>query len=323
MKRIEDIDFNNVPSTKQSLKLLIKAIIRKFYLRPKNKLKFKLRLTVRQFQIKLLNKPIIIYQFVFTEPDGINFGDELTKDILEKIFNKKVEVHNEIDCKFDMLGVGSLIHFFNGSLDYRIYVWGSGLIDDQVGRISDNFIFKSCRGNLTRVRLDQKYHGIPIGDPGLLCNLMYKNKVEKEDIIGVIPHYRDKQSHFLNDVILKNPKIFKVISVSQSPEKVADEIKSCKLILSSSLHGLIVSDSLGVPNIHLILSDNLKSPHHLRGGEFKFRDYYTSIGKEYANFNPRNKSLLDTKNYKKIINNYKPVKNLKDIQNSIIKSFPY
>jgi hypothetical protein len=127
----------------------------------------------------------------------------------------------------------------------------------------------------------------------------------------------------LNDVIKKNPDIFKVISVAQTPEEVADEIKSCKLVLSSSLHGIIVSDSLGVPNAHLMLSDNLSSPNHLRGGEYKFRDYYSGINRKYFNFNPREDDLTNMSAYDELIKNYEPVKNLEKIQKALIKSFPY
>jgi hypothetical protein len=45
-------------------------------------------------------------------------------------------------------------------------------------------------------------------------------------------------------------------------------------VLSSSLHGLIAADALGVPNAWIGLSDAL------RGGDFKFRDYYGVFGIE-------------------------------------------
>lgn len=323
MKRIDQLNYENVPGVKTATKTLAKSLLRKFYVFPKQQAKYVLRLPYRKFRIKFLGDPIVIYQFVFTEPDSMNFGDELTKDIIERHFNKKTEVHNEIDCRFDMLGVGSLIHFFNDIVDYKTYVWGSGLIDGEVKSINSNFIFKACRGEFTRDSLAGKYRAIPMGDPGLLCNLIYTNKVKKTDKIGIIPHLRDEDSHFLNDVIKKHPEVFKVIHVAQEPEKVADAIKSCRLVLSSSLHGLIVSDSFGVPNMHLMLSDNLKSPNHLRGGEYKFRDYYSGIGAEYANFNPRQKDLLDLSEYEEIIKNYKPLKNLEKLQKALIKSFPY
>lgn len=323
MKIVSSADFDNIPGVKVALKIFIMSLMKRLYIVPINKLKSKHRLLYRKFMIKYKKSPIIIYQFVFEEPYGINFGDELTKDIVEKLFKKKVEVHNQIDCRFDMLGVGSLINWFNEIIDYKIFIWGSGLIDNAVKSINQNFIIKACRGKKTRNRLSKRYNNVPMGDPGLLCNLIYKNKIDKTDKIGVIPHYRDIDSNFLNKIIKKHPEIFKIISVSQPPEAVADEIKSCRLILSSSLHGLIVSDSFGIPNIHLMLSDNLKSSNYLRGGEYKFRDYYSGINGRYKNFNPRRKDLLNLSEYDKIIKEYKPLKDLQKIQKSLIKSFPF
>lgn len=44
---------------------------------------------------------------------------------------------------------------------------------------------------------------------------------------------------------------------------------SCKCILSSSLHGLIFADALGIPNRRIVLSDEII------GGDLKFDDYYS------------------------------------------------
>lgn len=317
------------PGVKTAARRLLGACKRKavkyaqIYPATVHRIKHSLRLPYRRLRVKLFGDPIIIYQYVFKDPYNINFGDELTKDILERLFNKKVQVYNDAAHKFDLIGVGSLINFFNGITDYKTYVWGSGLIDDKISEINKNFIFKACRGESTRSHLPAKYQSIPMGDPGLLCNLIYKDDVQKTDKIGVIPHFRDEQSRFLNDVIKKHPEIFKIIPVGQPPEDVANQIRSCKLILSSSLHGLILSDSFGIPNTHLMLSDNLKSPNHLRGGEYKFRDYYSAVGRKYSNFNPRSSDLLDLKEYEKIIKKYRPISNLKDIQDRLIKAFPY
>src|SRR5699024_3940838 len=62
----------------------------------------------------------------------------------------------------------------------------------------------------------------------------------------------------------------RVINVGWTPEEVAKEISSCDAVISSSLHGLIFSDALGVPNAHIRLGDKLK------GGLYKFHDYYSA-----------------------------------------------
>ena len=52
---------------------------------------------------------------------------------------------------------------------------------------------------------------------------------------------------------------------------IIEQITSCEFIISSSLHGLIVSDAYGVPNVWAEFSDNIW------GNGFKYRDYYASI----------------------------------------------
>ena len=93
------------------------------------------------------------------------------------------------------------------------------------------------------------------------------------------------------------------------------DLTSCELIFSSSLHGLIVADSFGIPNIHMELSDKLV------GGNFKFEDYYSSVDKEHktAVLN----TIMEERYWEKLITDYQPVKKLGEIQAGLLSSFPY
>ena len=52
---------------------------------------------------------------------------------------------------------------------------------------------------------------------------------------------------------------------------IIEQITSCEFIISSSLHGLIVSGAYGVPNVWAEFSDNIRWQY------FKFRDYYSAV----------------------------------------------
>ena len=49
---------------------------------------------------------------------------------------------------------------------------------------------------------------------------------------------------------------------------------ACAYIVSSSLHGICVAEAYGIPAVWVRLADNIV------GGEFKFRDYYASTGRD-------------------------------------------
>lgn len=55
---------------------------------------------------------------------------------------------------------------------------------------------------------------------------------------------------------------------------VIDDIASCDAILSSSLHGLIVAEAYGIPNVWIEFGKPLI------GGHFKFHDFFLSIGRD-------------------------------------------
>ena len=194
---------------------------------------------------------------------------------------------SEANDTYVVFGMGSILSacHHNSSKDV---ICGSGLISDQRQPIQPKH-FISVRGPLTRkCFLDAGISCPPVyGDIGLLFRYFFPAPlcVPKKYKIGFIPHYIDATLPIIKEMV-KNPD-FTIIDINQAltPAKFVHEIYECDVILSSSLHGIIISDSYGIPAHHIVLSNNVV------GGTFKFRDYYASVNRQYFHIDL---SSLDT-----------------------------
>lgn len=188
-----------------------------------------------------------------------NFGDALTCLFAEKIAGKKPAFVSASDERPHLIGVGSILSHAQS----KSVVWGAG-----VGNMADSLSPKSdirlVRGPLSALRVEM-CGGKRIerfGDPALLCSRMFPASEKKHDL-GFIPHYID-QSHW------QCPPGAEFINVLDAPEKVIAEISSCRAVVSSSLHGLIVADSYGIPAAWIY------SPRVLGDGT-KFVDHFMAV----------------------------------------------
>jgi hypothetical protein len=247
----------------------------------------------------------------------LNFGDELGPEIIEKLFGYKINWTPDI-YEADLLSVGSILQGIdngNSQKDNEIDVWGSGYIWDKDGGYKKNLKFYAVRGKLTRDRLPKKYQSIPLGDPGLLCSLVYKASNEKTGKVGIIPHMADRGLPIIREIAQDSR--FAIISPVDNPASVVKKITECKLILSSSLHGLIVADSFGVPNCHLKLSTNLLGHEN----DYKFNDYYSATNQDYRKADAV--KVFDDSYLEKLEKQYQPIADLAKIQKELVKAFPY
>lgn len=200
-----------------------------------------------------------------------NFGDILNPYLVAYISQKKIINVSAKYCYYNHLQViGSILGRSNSSS----IVWGSGFISKDSTFISKPSKVLAVRGPLSRqMLLDQNVECPEVyGDPALLMSKFYKPSFEKKYKLGILPHYSDKQHTWLNSI---NDDTVKIIDIQNpNPLKVIDEICSCEYIASSSLHGLIISDSYHIPSVWIKFTDKLT------GGSFKFNDYFSSIKSE-------------------------------------------
>lgn len=257
--------------------------------------------------------PIKLYWWHNNTSGITNFGDETTKDILLAVFGYRSIFASRDDA--ELIGAGSIIEIVSHrSHSNKIYVWGSGFMwreNKKLGSI-DNLNFCAVRGALSRSRLGSSENNVALGDPGLLASIVYKKAKRKTDKIGVVVHYIDSNTSLVQK--LKKDKRFIIIDPLHSPVSVARDITSCKLILSSSLHGLIFADSFNIPNIHIKLSNNVA------GGIYKFEDYYSGTGRPYRSADKT--KIFDSNYLTRLQKSYQSVVGLRKIQKELVRSFP-
>lgn len=232
-------------------------------------------------------KNIPIFYFSKTK----NVGDILNPYLIQKISGKETTLARSRRVKH-VLPIGSIIHFGTK----KSTVWGSGIIHPSQlppANILKKMRYKAVRGLLTKQELesyDINLDDIPLGDPAVLLPLYYSpQKTARRFRVGIVPHFVDAD----NPVLLKhlNDEDVLIIDIKQNPEDFIDQINSCDYIFSSSLHGLIISDTYKVPNAWLRFSDKVI------GGDFKFHDYYSTTDEvnfySTAPINIYNQEILD------------------------------
>ena len=214
-----------------------------------------------------------------------NIGDDLNIVLLNKLSGKKVLVYRSfyhflrpID---NLMAIGSDIEWMG---DKKTTVWGAGMLEscEDQQRSSSHFnIGRVCavRGKKTREHVLNAGIACPevYGDPALLMPLIYRPSVQKvKGRVGIIPHYVDMNNNNVKRLLkeLGNNGVLIPVRGYKTWQEVIDLICSCEFIISSSLHGLILSDAYGVANQWVKFSDLLV------GGTFKFEDYYSVAGKD-------------------------------------------
>lgn len=214
----------------------------------------KIRSALRRVRYKI--RPSIYW----ARSDVPNWGDDLNPWLFEKLTGSKPMYcpHKDIPRLFM---AGSILDQ-SGPFDS---CWGTGLIrPDFEGQIRLAKVH-ATRGPLTAEILAA--HGIEcstvFGDPGLLAPNFVKVDLSKRYALAVVPHYVD----LLDGERLARELSAEIVPVSEPIEAFIQRIAAAERVYSSSLHGLICAEALGIPAYWIRFSDNLI------GGSFKFHDY--------------------------------------------------
>lgn len=204
-----------------------------------------------------------------------NWGDKLNPYMAERISGSTV-IHRADIYPFPARPVHYWIgsHLGTACADPNGVVWGAGFISATVPITGQPRKIHAVRGWLSNARLRNEGFPAPdvVGDIALILPRLYTPKrTYDRKALGIIPHCYEWNEPFFNAT--RDWDDARVIDISGDIEDVVDQIVACDRIISSSLHGIICADAYGVPAIWLHASDKPK------GDGFKFRDYFSSVGR--------------------------------------------
>lgn len=209
-------------------------------------------------------------------PISHNWGDDVSKQIVACINPSLRIVQSKyswnIRNKKDYLCIGSIISWMTTP---RSVIWGSGVVyeNHKISSIPSSVL--AVRGPLTRDYLMKQGIACPeiYGDPALLFPRYYKPVVEKKHKVGIIPHFRDKKNPLVEQ--LRCEEGVSVIDVQDVARWTLfiDRINECEVILSSSLHGIIIADAYHIPNVWVEFAQGEKK-------RFAFMDYLASVKRD-------------------------------------------
>ncbi|WP_190264979.1 polysaccharide pyruvyl transferase family protein [Glutamicibacter nicotianae] len=202
-----------------------------------------------------------------------NFGDLIGPLLVHGITGR--DVINMKDSERDemtLVTVGSVLNLMERK---KYEVWGSGLIAPlhakSIERLTSHKPAKihAVRGWKTYKELTEKmgWHVPKVyGDPALLLPRFFTPMSSNKLDVSVIPHYM----HAAHFELFTEP--YSVLDVMRSAEEVVSDIANSNVVISTSLHGIIVAHAYGIPWTWLRIKNST-----LAGDQFKFEDFFSVL----------------------------------------------
>lgn len=198
-----------------------------------------------------------------------NVGDRINPSIVTALSGQQT-VHVRDDQKPQLLATGSIMAAANP----LSHVWGTGVLHPNfgIGSVAAHNIH-ALRGKLTHSVLSQagiELSDVPLGDPGFLAPALLgiAKSTSPAHRLGVVPHYVDRANPLFRR-LMTEPGIVG-LNVHDDPERFLRAMADCEVVVSSSLHGLIFAEALGIPNLWITASEDVV------GGPFKFDDWFST-----------------------------------------------
>lgn len=271
--------------------------------------------------------------------NGKNFGDALSpfivsqithnKHIIQKsrkiIFKKYYIKHiiiNLLQGNFksiksillpnekNLIAIGSVLSLGNKYSD----IWGAGFMNENEQFHGGNVYALRGKFSYNKIKKFGTFHCEAFGDPGMLLPLYIKPISQKKYKLGIVPHFKETQ------VFQKEYPNYKIIDLNTTNIKeTVEEITQCHYILSTSLHGIIVAHSYGIPALWIKKGE-------IDTDGFKFKDYFSSVDIEtYEGIKDFNDYIVNDK-WMELFEKHNlqslPQKDISIIQKELLECFP-
>lgn len=231
-----------------------------------------------------------------------NLGDYLSSVVVKHFLPKFTEEHKNGKEK-TLYAVGSII----GLRRQDAVIWGSGILSPTQSRLmrikKSKLDIRAVRGPKTRQELLKVGKKCPriYGDPAILLPYIFTPKINYKKYKYTLIFNYDYADFKIPDI----PKLHILNILTKDYENFITDIVQSELIISSSLHGIILAETYGVK---AILLSNEKMDM------FKYKDWYYSTNRKRITVAH---SIEEAINIKAMA-----LPDLSNMQKKLIKAFP-
>lgn len=275
-----------------------------------------------------------------------SFEDDLGPAVVLKLLENKfrcstdeipvlnLATHSRTSNEICLFNLGSSLNMIKSG----DHIWGTGVSSSQQNwdnNFPTNVTIHAVRGPDTQAFLQENFHvaleNVGLGDPGFLAPSLYhlnRNFIRPDSIrvkppkfhkatenetnerICFLPHAKDFND---SQLLLLPSKI--IITLNNSWLSVAQSITSCDFVASSSLHGIVLADAIGIPSLWFQFPGGDRENEE----EFQFVDYFKTIGRTDKTPTRNFSKVFDPKSYHPIISETERTA----LVHKTISSFPY
>lgn len=191
-----------------------------------------------------------------------NLGDSMAGFLLTKILGMPI-VQVPMRSRPKLLSIGSVFdHALPGDI-----CWGTGtMLNKEV--VAEGVKVLAVRGPRTARLIRGTEVPKIFGDPAVLLPEIFTPQPSQPVKLALVPHYVDYE--FIRGHVNNDPSVRVVDVAKMNWKSTVSEITSAEIVISSSLHGIVVAEAYGIPALWVRISDKVG------GGIHKFLDYYES-----------------------------------------------